>query len=101
MIGGATCPEGWLCDNGEPRVVTYTDVVPASTALLVDASALVPSIPISSQSTGTGGTCYAPCGQAGDAADANDAGVELATCPPNASCRSTSVAGPDCLPGRQ
>jgi hypothetical protein len=61
VIGGATCPEGWLCDNGEPRVVTFTGPFPATLDLLFDGGATVPTIPISSQTTGTGGTCYAPC----------------------------------------
>ena len=72
VVGGTACPNGWVCDTGEPSTAAPDSGVS----------------PFTQQNTGMAGVCLAAC-------TAADAAV---TCPSNSTCASASVAGPDCQP---
>jgi hypothetical protein len=77
-IGGASCPTGWSCETDLPTTLTSTN----------DAS--FPGW--TKSNTGMGGVCTPKCTVGGTAQF--DGGV----CPPNSTCQTGTVAGPDCLP---
>ena len=72
--GGPPCPNGWVCDTGQPVSLSF-----AMGATQVG---------LSKQTKGMIGTCAPPCVAGGPAAQ----------CPTNSTCNATSVAGADCQP---
>lgn len=104
VVGGKPCANGWICDSRQD-------------ALLPDGT------PLQVPNTLTQGLCVPGCSGVGDAGvveaaapveagGASDAAADAALeggggpteaaapvgCPPNSTCQSTTVAGPDCLP---
>jgi hypothetical protein len=73
VVGGAACPSGYTCDNGFGGTLSFGDAGTYS---------------YSKQTVGSVGTCYASCTHI-------DSGVG---CPPNSTCGSSTLAGPDCIP---
>jgi hypothetical protein len=74
IVGGAPCAGGWTCETFQPAAF---DLGGGATVV------------IASENAGLSGLCARPCGP-------SDAGA--GSCPPNSTCQSTTVAGPDCLP---
>ncbi len=105
IVGGLPCPNGWTCDAGYPNPLIFS----SSTGAPV-------SVTVTAQNMGVPGTCRPACtladagavdsgaAPAADASDTDAAGVVTPvdaganTCPPNSTCQSTDVAGPDCVP---
>jgi hypothetical protein len=104
IVGGLPCPNGWTCDAGYPNPLVFS----SSTGAAV-------SVAVTAQNMGVPGTCtpactladagvvdsgVAPAVDAGesDGAVATPADGGASTCPPNSTCQSTDVAGPDCQP---
>jgi len=106
IVGGSSCPSGWVCDNGLPNAFQLPD----GTVLTV-----------SKENVGTEGQCMPACsmGDAGTAAPALDSGgasdgasssdasgpgdgggaVSAAqACPGSSVCTLDTPAGPDCVP---
>jgi hypothetical protein len=73
-VGGPPCPNGWICDTGQPLSLSFTM---GGT-----------QVPVPKPTKGMIGTCSPPCMPGGPAAQ----------CPTNSTCVSTSVAGADCQP---
>jgi hypothetical protein len=72
VVGGNACPDGWVCDSGEPKVVPLEEG----------------NFPITKQTPGAAGGCYPPC----------TAGGSPTQCPGDSTCTSGDVAGPVCQP---
>ena len=105
VVGGAACPNGWECDADQSTTLDF------GTGTLV---------PVTMQDPGFPGFCRPACslsdagapvvdsGPVADAADdgavseggaAPDAGtMSTGGCPPNSTCQSINVVGPDCIP---
>jgi hypothetical protein len=93
VVGGAPCPNGWICDNGQSTMVTLGAVV------------VTPTL----ETPGTLGLCSPPCGnsdagtpgaEAGSPSDASAGAVDSGpvACPINSTCQSVTPVGPDCTP---
>jgi hypothetical protein len=84
VSGGAPCPSGWVCDTGEPATLDF--------------GAGVPTVSLTTQTTGMLGTCAQACPaiDAGSANTSDAAPTSETSCPPNSQCSSISIAGPDC-----
>jgi hypothetical protein len=80
VVGGTACPDSYVCDGFYPS------------GPLVFGDASTPALTM--QNTGVVGTCIQPCTNP-DAGTTADAGGQ---CPPNSSCLSETLEGPDCLP---
>jgi hypothetical protein len=74
IVGGTPCAGGWTCETFQPAAIQVGG----------GGVVLVPSA-----NSGLSGLCAAPC-------DPSDAGA--GSCPPNSTCQTATVAGPDCLP---
>ena len=78
--GTSECPTGWICDLQEP--LTLTDEMDAS----------MPGW--TTINLGLAGFCTPACNIDAGGATMTDSGA----CPPNSSCQTADVGGPDCLP---
>jgi hypothetical protein len=101
VTGGAGCPDGWICEDGEsatpftgaPAQTTTTKgvagfCVPGCTP--TDGGVPEAASPTPEASTEDDGGDAAPATPATDAAAAN-------VCPGGSACVTTTLAGPDCL----
>ena len=108
VVGGLPCPNGWTCDAGYENPLVF----------MSSAGGASVSVPVTAQNTGIPGVCRPACvpGDAGvvDAgvaavADASDDAESDAAppvvsdagsgaCPPNSSCSTMNLAGPNCVP---
>jgi hypothetical protein len=77
-VGGAPCPNGYVCDAHEPSTLTFPAGAPDGGDLTLPGP--------NTQAHGLRGLCLAPCGTAGPG------------CPAFSTCMSNTVAGPDCPP---
>jgi hypothetical protein len=73
VIGGAPCPNGWICDTLQSASPTIGGTV----------------FTVHAENSGMSGMCVAPC-------NAPDGGP--AQCPSPSTCKTGSPVGPDCLP---
>jgi hypothetical protein len=106
IVGGAPCPDNWICDAGFQSPIVFT----SSTGAPI-------SVPVTSQNVGIEGTCRPGCALAdggieAGAAPALDAGEDAGdaasaaspieggsgACPPNSTCQGADLVGPDCVP---
>jgi len=72
VVGGSACPDGWVCDSGEPKVVPLEEG----------------NFPITKQAPGAAGGCYPPCA----------AGGSSTQCPGDSTCTSGDAVGLVCRP---
>jgi hypothetical protein len=73
VVGETACPDGWVCDTGEAKVVTLEGKG---------------NFPMAKQTTGAAGGCYAPC----------TAGGSSMQCPAGSLCTSGDAVGLVCQP---
>jgi hypothetical protein len=79
VVGGAPCPNGYVCESLETPTLTFQGAAPDGGDLVV------PGPPM--QTPGLSGVCMAPCPT-----------LDSGSCPPLSSCVAGTIAGPDCQP---
>ena len=85
ITGGAACPTGYSCDAFSPKTLDFGD------------AGTKPGF--AQQNPGLLGTCFATCTPSDAGSDAaDDAGGAASGCPASATCKDTTVAGPNCQP---
>jgi hypothetical protein len=89
-VGGNPCPDGWVCETGEPTVLDFGAGAPTFP-------------PLTKQTSGMLGTCTPACTPAdAGASEPPEAGASdgsaPSTCPAMSTCQTTTIASPNCAP---
>ena len=95
VVGGAACPNGWVCETDETSSPFPGTTVTVSTQTRGVSGFCVPACSLTDAGAAAAGT-----GDAGEADAAPDAGGTPAGqgCPVGTSCQGKTLAGPDCQP---
>jgi hypothetical protein len=82
VVGGPACPNGWVCESGEPNALAFGSADGGT------------SFSLTAPTPGLLGNCIPAC----TAAEAEaGAGGDTGACPAGSACTADTVAGPDCL----